>query len=206
MRRRADVASPLLFFLIVITLYPLALSPRPEVLRIIGPGVLWISALLATLMSLGALFRADLEDGTLEQLVLQPVPLPWLMLAKILAHWLVTGVPLVLLAPVAGITYHLPAAGTWALVISLLLGTPVLSLIGAIGAALTAGLRHAGALLALLVTPLMVPVLMIGARATDMAAGGDDVTGIFYLLGALLALALPLAPLAAAAAIRISLD
>jgi len=206
MRQLADVSSPLLFFVLVIALYPLALSPRPEVLRLIGPGVLWISALLATLMSLNSLFRADLEDGTLEQLLLQPQPLALAMLAKITAHWLSSGLPLVLLAPLLAITYHLPLDAGLALAIGLLLGTPVLSLVGAIGAALTAGIRQGGALLALLVTPLMLPVLIMGARATDLAASGESVTGIFYLLGAMLALALPLAPLAAALAIRISLD
>jgi heme exporter protein B len=205
-RRWTDVTSPLLFFVLVITLYPLALSPKPEVLKIIGPAVLWIAALLATLMSLNAMFRADLDDGTLEQLLVLPEPLALPMLAKIIAHWLFSGLPLVLLAPVVGITYHLPAEATAALALTLLLGTPVLSLVGAIGAALTAGLRQAGALLALLVTPLMLPVLIMGSRATDLAAQGQEITGILYLLAALLALALTLAPLAVAAAIRISLD
>lgn len=200
------MSSPLLFFVLVITLYPLALSPKPEVLKIVGPGVLWIAALLATLMSLNAMFRADLDDGTLEQLLVLPEPLALPMLAKIVAHWLFAGLPLVLLAPLVGITYHLPPEATAALALTLLLGTPVLSLVGAIGAALTAGLRQAGALLALLVTPLMLPVLIMGSRATDLAAQGQEITGILYLLGALLVLALTLAPLAVAAAIRISLD
>lgn len=200
------MSSPLLFFVLVITLYPLALSPKPEVLKIVGPGVLWIAALLATLMSLNAMFRADLDDGTLEQLLVLPEPLALPMLAKIVAHWLFSGLPLVLLAPLVGITYHLPPEATAALALTLLLGTPVLSLVGAIGAALTAGLRQAGALLALLVTPLMLPVLIMGSRATDLAAQGQEITGILYLLGALLVLALTLAPLAVAAAIRISLD
>lgn len=205
-RRWTDVTSPLLFFVLVVTLYPLALSPKPEVLKIVGPGVLWIAALLATLMSLNAMFRADLDDGTLEQLLVLPEPLALPMLAKIIAHWLFSGLPLVLLAPLVGITYHLPPEATAALAMTLLLGTPVLSLVGAIGAALTAGLRQAGALLALLVTPLMLPVLIMGSRATDLAAQGQEITGILYLLGALLALALTLAPLAVAASIRISLD
>jgi len=205
-RRWTDVTSPLLFFVLVITLYPLALSPKPEVLKVVGPGVLWIAALLATLMSLNAMFRADLDDGTLEQLLILPEPLALPMLAKIIAHWLFSGLPLVLLAPLVGITYHLPSEATVALAMTLLLGTPVLSLVGAIGAALTAGLRQAGALLALLVVPLMLPVLIMGSRATDLAAQGQEITGILYLLGALLVLALTLAPLAVAVAIRISLD
>jgi heme exporter protein B len=205
-RRWGDVANPLVFFALVITLFPLALSPGEEVLRRIGPGVLWIGALLAMLLSLNALFRQDLEDGSMEQLVLSPHPLPLVMLAKATAQWLVTGLPLVALAPLLAVTYHLPADGVRALCVTLLLGTPTLSLLGAVGAALTAGVRQTGALLALLVLPLCLPVLMFGARATDLAAAGEAITGPLYLLGALLALALSLVPVAAAAAIRISLD
>jgi heme exporter protein B len=205
-RRWGDVASPVMFFAMVSTLFPLALSPEMAMLRAIGPAVLWIAALLSSLLSLNALFRSDLEDGTLEQLVLHPQPLAVLMLGKICAHWLVSGLPLVVLAPLLGITYYLPGDALVTLCLTLLLGTPILSLLGAIGAALTAGLRQAGGLLALLVLPLMLPTLMFGARATDLAGGGSDPEGLLYLMAAMLALATSLAPIAAAAAIRVTLD
>ncbi len=205
-RRPGDLATPLAFFIIVGTLFPLALSPDEETLRTIGPAVLWVAALLSTLLSLNALCRTDIEDGTLEQLLIRAEPVSVAMLAKTLAHWLTTGAPLVALAPVLGIAYYLNGDGIAALCASLLIGTPTLSLLGSIGASLTAGLRQATGLLALLVLPLMLPVLMLGARATDVGAGGGDPTGLFYLLGALLFLGLSLAPLAAAAAIRITLD
>lgn len=205
-RRSGDIVNPLAFFVIVTALFPLALSPDREVLRTLGPAVLWIAALLATLLSLNALFRADIEDGTMEQLVIGPHPLAAIMLGKTLAHWLLSGLPLIVLAPVLAVTYHLPLDGVRALCVTLLLGTPTLSLLGSIGAALTAGVRQSGGLLALLVLPLMMPVLIFGARGTDLAASGEVITGPVYLLGAFLALALTVVPLAAAAAIRISVD
>jgi len=206
MRRWSDVASPLVFYVLVSVLFPLALSPAQDTLRVIGPAVLWVAALLSTLMSLNTLYRADVEDGTLEQYLMRSEPVAIVMLAKSAAHWLAAGLPLVLLAPLLGITYYLPATAIGTLCISLLLGTPTLCLIGAIGAALTAGLRQAAGLLALVVLPLMLPVLVFGARATDIAAAGGDASGALYLLGALLFLGTSLAPLAAAAAIRIALD
>lgn len=205
-RRWSDLGNAVLFFVLVVALFPLASNPRAEFLLGIAPGVLWIAALLSSLLSLNLLFRGDMEDGTMEQLLSMPVPLAWVMLGKIVAHWLVTGLPLVLMAPVLGVTYHLPAESMGTLVLSLLLGTPTLSLVGAIGAALTAGLRQAGVLLALMVTPLMLPVLMLGARATDLAVSGEDPTGPLYLLAAMLALALSLVPVTVAAAVRISVD
>lgn len=205
-RRPGDLLSPLMFFAIVSSLFPLALSPAPGTLRQIGPAVLWVAALLSTLLSLNALYRSDLEDGTMEQLLLRAEPLPTAMLAKTLAHWLLTGAPLAMMAPVLGITYYLPTEAIATLGMTLLLGTPTLSLLGSVGAALTAGLRQATGLLALLVLPIMLPVLMMGARATDVAANGDDPVGVLYLLGAALFLALALAPLAAAAAMRVTLD
>jgi heme exporter protein B len=205
-RRWGDAATPLAFFAIVATLFPLALSPAEEVLRMIGPAVLWVAALLSTLLSLNALYRADIEDGTLEQYLIRSEPLSFVMLAKTLSHWLVSGAPLIALAPVLGIAYYLSRDAIATLCVTLLVGTPTLSLLGSIGAALTAGLRQAAGLLALLVLPLMLPVLMLGARATDVAAGGGDPGGLLYLLSALFFLALSLAPLAAAAAIRITLD
>ncbi|MBL8202431.1 MAG: heme exporter protein CcmB [Chromatiales bacterium] len=206
LRRWTDASNAALFFILVVTLFPLALSPRAEVLRMIAPGVIWIAALLATLLSLHLLFRADLEDGTLEQLFNLPYPLGWMLLAKTLAHWVITGLPVVLMAPVLAITYHLPASALGVLTFSLLLGTPTLSLLGSIGAALTAGLRGAGVLLAFIVAPLMLPVLMLGARATDLALAGENVTGPLYLMAALLVLAISLVPVVAAGAIRISAD
>lgn len=206
LRRWTDASNSALFFILVLTLFPLALSPKAEVLRMIAPGVIWIAALLATLLSLHLLFRADLEDGTLEQLLTLPYPLSWILLAKTASHWIITGVPIVLMAPVLAITYHLPASALGVLTLSLLLGTPTLSLLGSIGAALTAGLRGAGVLLAFIVAPLMLPVLMLGARATDLALAGENPTGPLYLLGALLVFAISLVPMAAAGAIRVSAD
>jgi len=206
LRRWGDLASPVVFFVMVTTLFPLALSPEREVLRALGPAVLWIAALLATLLSLNALFRSDVDDGSMEQLAIGPHPLALVMLGKTLAHWLLTGLPLVLLAPLMSVTYHLPVDGAAALSLTLLIGTPTLSLLGSIGAALTAGVRQSGGLLAILVLPLMLPVLMFGARATELAIAGEDISGPLYLLGAFLVLGVTLVPLASAAAIRISLD
>lgn len=206
LRRWTDASNSALFFLLVVTLFPLALSPKADVLRTIAPGVLWIAALLATLLSLHLLFRADLEDGTLEQLLTLPYPLGWMLLAKTIAHWIITGIPVVVMAPILAITYHLPLNALSVLTLSLLLGTPTLSLLGSIGAALTAGLRGAGVLLAFIVAPLMLPVLILGSRATDLALSGADPTGPLYLLGALLVLAVSLVPVVAAGAIRVSAD
>lgn len=205
-RRWGDLASPLVFFAIVSTLFPLASSPAPQLLRTVGPAVLWIAALLSTLLSLNTLYRSDIEDGTMEQLVLSPHPLAVAMLAKTAAHWVVSGLPLIVLAPLIAVAYDLPANAFGTLCFSLALGTPALCFIGSIGAALTAGLRQASGLLALVVMPLMLPVLIFGARATDLAAAGENALGPLYLLAAILALAMTLAPLAAAAAMRISLD
>ncbi len=206
LRRWTDASNAALFFILVVTLFPLAISPKPEILRMIAPGVIWIAALLATLLSLHLLFRSDLEDGTLEQLLTVPYPLGWMLLAKTLAHWVITGLPVVVMAPVLAITYHLPASAVGVLTLSLLLGTPTLSMLGSIGAALTAGLRGAGVLLAFIVAPLMLPVLMLGARATDLALAGENVTGPLYLLAALLVLSISLVPVLVAGAIRISTD
>jgi len=205
-QRLGDLASPLIFYVLVTALFPLALSPKREVLQNLGPAVLWIAALLALLLSMNVLFRSDIEDGSMEQLVIGPHSLPMIMLGKTIAHWLVSGLPLVLLAPLLAVTYYLPGQGVRALCLTLLIGTPTLSLLGSIGAALTAGIRQSGALLALLVLPLMLPVLMYGARATDLAARGEIIDGPLYLLSAFLVLSLTLVPLASAAAIRISLD
>jgi len=205
-RHRAELANPLLFFVIVISLFPLGISPEAKILTTIAPGIIWVAALLAAMLSLDSLFRSDFEDGTLEQLALTSHSLPLLVLAKVLAHWLLTGLPLLLLAPLLGVLLFLPQSAMLTLLITLALGTPILSLIGAIGVALTVGLRRGGVLLSLLVLPLYIPVLIFAANAVNVAADGLPVTGQLYFLGALLSLSLTLSPLATAAALRISLS
>jgi len=204
-RHRGQLANPLLFFTVVVSLFPLGIGPEQALLRTIAPGVLWVSALLATMMSLENMFRSDFEDGTLEQLMLSPQPLELLILAKVAAHWLVTSLPLILLAPLLAMLLHLDPAVLPVLLMTLLLGTPVLNLVGAIGVALIVGLRRGGVLLSLLILPLYIPVLIFAAGAVANAADGLAVTGQLAFLGALLALALALAPIAAAAALRVSL-
>ena len=205
-RHRVEAANPLLFFLMVVAIVPLGLSPRRETLELIAPGVFWIGALLATLLSLERMFRSDFEDGSLELMLISPHPLSLIVLGKILAHWLVTGLPLLLAAPLIALLLGLPARSLVVLLATLVLGTPTLSAVGAIGVALTVGLRRGGMLLSLLVLPLYIPVLVFAASAVSAAAGGLPVFGQLYLLGALAALSLSLAPLAAAAALRISLS
>lgn len=205
-RHRGELANPLLFFLMIVTLYPLGISPETEVLRRIAPGVVWIAALLAALFSLENLFRSDFDDGALEQLLLSAQPLSLLALAKVLAHWLVSGLPMLLLAPLLGLLLAMPGKAIAALVATLAIGTPLLSLIGAIGVALTVGLRRGGALLTLLVMPLYIPVLIFATNAVTAAAAGLPIAGQLYFLAALLALALTLAPVAIAAALRISVN
>jgi len=206
LRRRSDVLTTFFFFVIVISLFPLGVGPEPETLRTIAPGVVSVAALLASMLALVRLFASDYADGTLEQLALSPQPLVVLALAKILAHWLVTGVPLVLIAPVLGLQFDLPAQALWVMTLGLLLGTPVLSMIGAVGAALTLGVRGAGGLLALLVLPLYIPVLIFGASAVSASVAGMSVGGHLSLLGAFFLIALVFAPWATAAAIRIALE
>lgn len=205
-RRWADVLTALVFFVIVVSLFPLGVGPEPNLLRTIAPGVIWVAALLASMLSLTRMFAADYADGTLEQMLLSAAPLGVIVAAKIVAHWLVTGLLVVLIAPVLALQFdlHQPLLGT--LTLSLLLGTPVLSMIGAIGAALILGLRGGGALLSLLVLPLYVPVLIIGAGSVDMAAAGLGAEAHFLLLAALLVVAAVFAPWAVAAALRISAE
>ncbi|MDI1362874.1 heme exporter protein CcmB [Methylotenera sp.] len=205
-RRRSDVATTLFFFLIVSSLFPLGIGPEPTVLSSIAPGVLWVAALLAGMLSLTRLFAADFADGSLEQMLLAPQPLTLLVTAKVLAHWLVCGLPVVLLAPLIGLQYALPNDALFVLIISLLLGTPALSLIGAIGAALTLGVRGSGLLVALLVLPLYIPVLIFGAGAVAASQHGMSAQAHLSLLAACSLLALVLAPLATAAALRISVE
>jgi len=206
LRRRTDVLTAIFFFVIVVSLFPLGIGPEPALLKKIAPGVLWVAALLATLLGLPRLFQADYLDGTLEQMALSPSPLALLIAGKMLAHWLLCGLPLVLLAPVLGLQFGLDAASLGMLSLSLLLGTPLLSLIGATGAALTLGVRGGGVLLAVLVLPLYIPTLIFGAGAVVAQSAGLGVEGHLSLLAALLALAVFFAPWATTAALRIALE
>jgi heme exporter protein B len=206
MRRRADVLTALLFFVIVVSLFPLGLGPEPNLLRDIAPGVIWVAALLASMLSLTRMFSEDHADGTLEQMLLGANPLGVIVVAKVAAHWLVSGLPLVLIAPVLALQFDLHQSLLGVLTLSLLLGTPVLSLIGAIGAALTLGLRGGGILLSLLVLPLYIPVLIIGAGTVDITSAGLSAQGHFMILGAFLVVAAVFAPWAIAAALRISAE
>ena len=203
-KRPGDVLNPLFFFAMVATLFPLAVGPSVEQLEFSGPGVLWVAALLAMLLSLNSLFVSDFEDGSLEQMLLSPLPLSAIALGKSAAHWLTSGLPLVLVSPLVAVTFRMPISVTGVLMLTLLLGTISLSLLGAIGAALTVGLHRGTALLSLLVLPLAMPVLIFGARTVSLVAAGDGVAGGLYFLAAYAVLILSLGPFATAAALRIS--
>lgn len=205
-RRQSDVLTTLFFFIIVVSLFPLSVGPEMNMLRTMAPGVVWVAALLASMLSLGRMFSNDYLDGTLEQMLLSPQSLSFLVLGKTLAHWLVTGVPLVLMAPVLGIQYDLPVDALLVLTATLLLGTPVLSLIGAIGAALTLGLRGGGVLVSLLVLPLYIPILIFGAGAVEANMAGVGFDAHLSLIGAFLLVSLVFAPWAAASSLRVSLE
>ena len=206
LRRAGDTLQPLGFFLVVTTLFPLALDPQLSLLRDIAPAALWVGALLSSLLALDLLFREDAQDGTLEQLALCGLPFQGLLLAKTAVHWLLTGLPLVLIAPLAAIALGAPYEAMPGIVAALLLGTVALSLIGAVGAGLTMSVKRNGSLLALLVLPLAVPVLIFGARASALAIAGEPLAAPLYLLAAIAVLAATLAPLALAAAVRIGLE
>ena len=206
LRRKGDVLNVLVFFVVVASLFPLGVGPEPNQLRAMAAGVTWIAALLAAVLSLPRLFAADHADGTLEQMLVSPQPLAVVVLAKIVAHWLLTGLPLALAAPLIGMQYDLPANALGLLLASLLIGTPVLSLLGAAGAALTLGVRGGGALLGLLVLPLFVPVLVFGAGAVTATLTGLDTSAYLSLLGALFAVSSLVGPWAACAALRVALD
>lgn len=203
-RRPAELANPLVFFAIVIALFPLAVGPETKLLQTISPGLIWVAALLAVLLSLDGLFRSDFEDGSLEQWVVSPHPLALLVLAKVLAHWMFSGLALVLLAPLLGLMLGMPVGALPVLLMSLLLGTPVLSLLGAVGAALTVGLKRGGLLLALLILPLYIPVLILGSGALQAALQGLPALGYLLWLSSLTALAVTLTPFAIAAGLKIS--
>ncbi|OGS90814.1 MAG: heme exporter protein CcmB [Gallionellales bacterium GWA2_60_18] len=206
MRRRADVLTTLIFFVMVVSLFPLGVGPEMDMLRKMAPGVLWVAALLSSMLSLGRLFSADYLDGTLEQMMLAPHSLSMLVLGKMVAHWAVSGLPLVLMAPVLGLQFDMSAQALGVLIVGLLLGTPILSMIGAIGAALTLGLRGGGVLLSLLVLPLCIPVLIFGAGAVDAVTSGLSVVSHLSLLGALMMVALVFTPWVTAQALRISME
>ncbi len=206
MRRRADVLTTLIFFVMVVSLFPLGVGPEPDMLRKMAGGVLWVAALLSSMLSLPRMFSADHIDGTLEQMMLAPQSLTVMVLGKIVAHWMLSGLPLVLIAPVLGLQFDMPADAIGILMLALLLGTPVLSMIGAVGAALTLGLRGGGVLVSLLVLPLTIPVLIFGAGAVEAVSGGMDAASNLSLLGAFLLFALVFSPFVAAQALRISME
>ncbi len=206
LRRRSEIANPLLFFILVITLFPLGIGAQPNLLKAIAPGIIWVSALLAAMLSLDSLFRSDFDDGSLEQILLSPHPASILVLAKIIAHWLVTGLPLLIISPLLAIFLGMPAPSLGSLLLTLLLGTPVLSLIGAIGVALTVGLRRGGMILSLLVLPLYVPVLIFASNAVEMAGSGLPINAQINILIAILLMSLVLAPWPTAAALKMSIN
>lgn len=205
-RKRSDIVNPLLFFVMVAIMMPMGLSPEPRILSALAPGLIWVIALLAMLLSVDGLFRSDYEDGALEQLILSPQPLYFIVLIKILVHWLTTGLPLTLMAPLLGLLLFLPTEGFLPMVLSLLMGTANLSLVGAIGAALTVSLRTGGILLSLIVIPFYIPVLVFGVAAIVSAIGGDSTEVPMAALGALLAIAIALAPLAISGALKMSIQ
>ena len=205
-RRRSEVLTTLFFFIVVTSLFPLGIGPEPALLRRIGPGALWVAALLATLLGLPRLFAADHADGTLEQMALSSQSFVLQMAGKVAAHWLLCGLPLVLLSPVLGLQFGIEGEALWVLMLSLLVGTPLLSLIGAIGAALTLGVRGGGVLLALLILPLFIPALVFGAGSVDAYTAGLSIRGHLSVLGAMLALATFFAPWATTASLRIAME
>jgi len=205
-RRKNDLLNPFMFFFIVVSLFPIGVSPDPDRLAEIAAGVLWIAALLASMLSMDSLYRADYEDGSLEQLLLSPHPLYFMVLAKNIAHWLVSGLPVVLVSPILAYMLNLPAESYLPLITTLALGTPILSLIGSIGVALTVGLGSRGLILAVIILPMSAPILIAGTMAVQFTSNGASLSGYLAILAAMLAAALSLAPLASAAALRISVN
>lgn len=204
MRHKDDIINPLLFFVIIVSLFPLGIGPEPNTLSKIAPGIIWVAALLSTLLSLDRLFKSDFNDGSLEQMLLSPQPVFIMVLAKITAHWLLTGLPLVLISPLLAVLLHLHADSYQALFVTLLLGTPVLSLLGAIGVALTVGIKKGGVLLSLLVLPLYIPVLIFATSAIDTASMNLPYGGQLAIIGALFVGSITLAPFAVGSALKVS--
>lgn len=205
-RQRTDIVNPLLFFLMVITLFPLGVGPEPNLLARMAPGIIWVAALLATMLGLDKMFRDDYQDGTLEQLILSPFPLSLSVSAKVAAHWVTTGLPLVLMTPIFALMMNLESQSLVATLLTLLIGTPLLSLIGAIGAGLTVSLQKGGLLLSLLVLPLYIPVLIFATSAIDTASMSVAYTGQLAILGAFLIVAIILAPIAVSSALKVSIN
>ncbi|WP_415186322.1 heme exporter protein CcmB [Shimwellia blattae] len=205
-RRSAEILNPLWFFLIVISLFPFAIGPDPRQLSLIAPGIVWVAALLAALLVMERLFREDWQDGALEQLLLLPVPLGWTVVLKVFAHWLVTGLPLLVISPLAALLLGMSAHSAWVLALTLLLGTPTLSFLGSVGVGLTVGLRRGGVLLSLLILPLAIPLLIFATAACNAAASGLPVEGYLAILGAFLLASATLCPFATAAALRLSVQ
>lgn len=205
-KRRNDLLNPLMFFFIVVSLFPIGITPDRENLAEIAVGVLWVCALLASLLSLDNLYRSDFEDGSLELLIMSPHSLYFMVLAKILSHWLVSGVPLVLLSPILGYMLALPPEAYFTMIVTLIMGTPILSLLGSIGVALTVSLGSRGLILAMIILPMSVPILIAGTLAVGQAVDGNPVGGHLAIMGAMLAMAVSLAPLASAAALRITVN
>ncbi len=203
-RQPREIIQPLIFLLLTVSLFPLGVGPEPAILQTIAPGIIWVTALLSTLLGMDRLFRQEIQQGTLDLLLLSPHPLALLVLGKIIVHWLVTGLPLVIVAPLLAIWLNLSSQALHTLILTLLLATPSLSLMGAIGTALTSGVRQNPLLLTLLILPLYIPVLIFSAGAVSMANQGLPASGQLAILGAILALALPLAPIASAAALKIT--
>ena len=205
-RRQSDILNPIWFFIIVVTLFPLGIGTEPSLLARIAPGIIWVAALLAALLSFERLFKDDFIDGSLEQLMLAPQPLAWLVSAKVLSHWLLTGIPILFISPLLAIFLSLNMETFWALFLTLLIGTPILSLLGAIGVALTVGLRKGGILLSLIMLPLSIPILIFSTMAIDAASFGQSYLGLLALLGAMLVASITLAPFAIAASLRVSVS
>lgn len=206
MRRRGDLAATLFFFVMVASLFPMGVGPEPQMLRIMAPGIVWVAALLASTLSLNRLFASDYADGTLEQMLLSAEPLSLLVIGKMLAHWLISGLPLVLISPLIALQFDQPTESYGPMLLALLLGTPLLSLIGGIGAALTLGIRGSGVLTTLLVLPLYVPVLIFGSSAISSSASGMDISGQLSVLAALLLLGMATTPWAISTALRIAVE
>ncbi len=205
-RRQADILNPLWFFIIVITLFPLSIGPDPNLLASVAAGVVWVAALLSALLSLERLFKDDFQDGSLEQMMLMPVPLQVVVISKVLAHWLLTGLPLILISPLLAILLSLDFSVWLAVVLTLLLGTPALSFIGAIGVALTVGLQKGGVLLSLLILPLYIPVLIFATSAVDAASMGMSFNGQLAVIAAMFVGSLTLTPFAISSALRVSVN
>lgn len=206
LRNSNDIIQALCFFVIIVFLFPLSLPAESKLLSTIGTGIIWVSAVLAVMMGLQSLFRSDYDDGTLEQLLISPRSLPLIILSKIISHWCATGLLISLLSPILCIALRIPSEQIWVLFLGLLLGTPALSLIGAIGSALTVTLRNGGILTAIVILPLYIPILIFGASMSSIVANGASVNSELYLLASILILALTLAPFAISAALRISID